>query len=540
MEYKTKGKIRQVFDIFFDLDTQDPLYRTGFKIKQWTNCAPLVSSSLAPLEEGYKLDFTLQGILNQLRYNNDGKTKPLKIYDKRLYDYQNKSVANIMLMKNVGVFNQQRTGKTPTVLIAVREKKFKKTIITMKASLLFQWREEIVTWLGYEPILVNHTPKKRKELYQQFFQSEKEEILLVSYDTLKLDWIQFQDDKYDCLIIDEADFIRNQSTRTKNLKKVREQCDFTWLLTGTPVVNGKEDIVPLVAFFYPRLSRWNLYNYFFFQSKQRFQSGGVKMHFLFKKSLEKELQEWLELFTLNTKREEVWDLIPPIKKQVVHIPMKPAQEKLYRDMLEYFVIGEEGKEVAADGMLATITRLRQIMLDPRIIEDLESKVKGAKTDAIIQYVKDFHSTKKIIIFADYTRYLNLLKEELDKLKIESGLFTGQVKHSERNEVKKSFQHGDLNVILVNTEAGAKGLTLSNGDVIIFAQNSYSYVLREQAEDRFIAKDDKPREIIDFVSGYPSQRQNIEEVILDAQRNKKTEAEVVNNWKQMLTEARNNK
>ncbi len=535
---KAKGEIKKVYDIFFDFNTKEMSYQDGFKIKQNTNCFPLVSSLLANMQEGYRLDFWLQGILNQVRYNNNGTSKPLKIYDDRLYDYQNNSVANLMLMNNVGIFNQQRTGKTPTVLIAVREKNFKKTIITLKASLLFQWREEIITWLGYEPILVNDPPRKRKELYKQFFDSDKEEILLISYDTLKIDWSNFQDNKYDCIIADEADFLRNNSVRTRNLTKVREQCEFAWLLTGTPVVNGKEDIVPLIAFLYPRISKWNLYGYFFFMGKQKFQSGGVKINFLFKSSYEAILQEWLELFTLNTKREEVWDLIPPVKKQVIHIPMKTQQYKLYDSMLNYYVMGKKGNEVAADGVLATITRLRQIMLDPRIIEGLDSKVKGAKTEEILQYVKDFHKTKKIIIFGDYTRYLNLIHSELDKLNIESGLFTGQIKHKERDETKNNFQNGDLNVILVNTEAGAKGLTLSNGDVIIFAQNSFSYILREQAEDRFIAQDDRPREIIDFVTDFPNKYLNIEEVILEAQSTKKSETEVINNWKQMLTDLRN--
>ncbi len=541
---KIKGEIHRIEDIFYNLNTQDTWNQNGMKIRQWNNCFPLVESTLDFLEEGYKLQIWLKALTQRLQYNNDGSTTPLKIYDERLHDYQNKSVANMLLMKNIGVFNQQRTGKTPTVLIAIREKKFKKTIITMKASLLLQWKEEIIKWLGYDPILVNHPPKKRKELYEKFKQSNKEEILLVSYDTLKLDWLSLQGARYDCLVIDEADFVRNNSKRRENLLKVRSCCDFCWLLTGTPTVNGKHDIVPLISFMYQKVAKYKLYNYFFFTGIQKFgktkkNKEMFKTNFIFQESLSVVLQQWLELFTLNTKREEVWKLIPPVKETVIHVPMCERQKKHYYEILHYYATGSYGNEVLAKGVLAIITRLRQIMLDPRIIEDLNSNIVGAKTKQIMQYVKDFHKEKKIIIFADYTKYLNLLSREFTKIKINTGLFTGEVKQNERNEVKHAFQDGDLNVILVNTEAGAKGLTLSSGDVIIFAQNSYSYILREQAMDRFIAQDDRPREIIDYVcENSDNIEENIEESILDIQKFKKNQTDLVNNWKKILTEIRN--
>ncbi len=535
MKFKIRGEITKVTDIFYNISTQDINTQRGIKIKQWDNCYPLEHHFLNQLEDAYQLAIPLYLLLDEIKHNNIGDTKPKKIYDSRLYDYQNKSVANMMLMKNIGVFNQQRTGKTPTVLVALREKKFKKTIITMKASLLYQWKEEIETWLGYEAILINHSPKKRHELYEKFQKSEGTEILLISYDTLKLDWEKFQKDFYDCLVVDEADFLRNVGTkRTKCLFKVRKRCKFCWLLTGTPAVNDRHDIIPLVSFMNGVVSSWNLSDFFFWRQKISMGRGRVKTYYQFNQGLETILQNWLQLFTLNTKRKEVWNLIPAVKRTIIHIPMEGKQLEHYNNLLHYFVSGEREKVFYAENTLITILRLRQLMLDPRIIDGLGFKGKSSKTKQIIQYVKDFHKTKKIIIFADFTKYLNLLKEEFDNIKIESGLFTGQINQKDRHKTVSSFQKGKLNVILVNTEAGAKGLTLSSGDVIIFAQNNYSYVLREQAEDRFIAQDDKPREIIDFISTFTGNSDlNVEESILQAQKRKQNETSIINNWKEML-------
>ncbi len=524
-----RNYIPRILDKFlFSYQSNDSLNNNGFKMGEHENVYPLTKTTLDWTSLEVELLHLLNDSLNNIKYNNDSKTKPTKIYDKRLYDYQNKSVDNLMKMKNVGIFNEQRTGKTPTTLITIREKGFKKTIITMKASLLVQWKEEIKLWIDVDPTLIKGTFKQRSRQYAEFFKAN-EGIMLISYDTLKIDYDVFLDHNFDCMVVDEADFIRNTSTRTKNLLKVRKRCENCFLLTGTPTVNDAVDIISLIHFMYPQVPKWNLCAYFFHIGKVSFGKGRTKMVYTIKsKEHETILQEWMELFTLNTKRADVWELIPNIIRRKIHVPMSPKQEVQYSSMLEnYITMDEETEElVTGENILTNMIRLSQLALDPRILPGF--KTPGEKTKQIIQYCKDFKE-KQIIIFSSFTEYLELLRDDLSKSGIVAGMFTGRNKQS-RDRYKKEFQQRKIKVSLVNIKAGGEGLTLSEGDTIIFAQNSFSYKDRIQAEARFLKQDNKEREIIDYIPSFSGPTtHNIEEYILRALTNKKSKTSIINDW-----------
>ncbi len=109
------------------------------------------------------------------------------------------------------------------------------------------------------------------------------------------------------------------------------------------------------------------------------------------------------------------------------------------------------------------------------------------------------------------------------------MFTGRNRQT-RDIHKRDFQNRKLKILLVNIKAGGEGLTLSEGDTIIFAQNSFSYKDRIQAEARFLKQDNKEREIIDYVSSYGgAATKNIEEYILRALTNKKNKTSIINDW-----------
>ncbi len=499
---------------------------------------PLILDHLINYKELHQKVKTRVEIINR---NNDFSIPPSKIYDDRLYDYQNKTIDNILLMKNVGIFNEQRTGKTPTTLIAIRESGFKKTIITMKASLIHQWESEIIKWLKIKPMVCEGTKIKRKTIYDEFQKYPLSNILLVSYDSLKLDHDCINKSIIDLIVIDEAAFLRNKSKRTESLLKVRKKTTYCWLLTATPTTNDVSEIIPLTQFMYPQITKTHMYNFFFSMSLLNYGVNSIgkpmkKVVYSIQPYLVKYLQQWIELSSVNTKREQVWDLIPNVKKSIINVEMCKKQESYYETLTLSGVIDEEESEVSFSALstIELFTRLRQVVLDPRIIG---LSTMSNKTKEIIKYVKDFHKEKKIIIFADYTSYLEILHNDLKKLKINSGLFTGKNPKT-RAESQRNFQEKDLNVILVNTAAGAEGLTLSKGDTIIFAQCNYSFTVRDQAEDRFIAKDNKKRDIIDYVSTLKNDSMlNMDEYVLKLVARKEKDTSIVNNFLDKLEELR---
>ncbi|CAI2198769.1 17466_t:CDS:2, partial [Funneliformis geosporum] len=87
-----------------------------------------------------------------------------------------------------------------------------------------------------------------------------------------------------------------------------------------------------------------------------------------------------------------------------------------------------------------------------------------------------------------------------KLKI--GLITGKISPSQKTEFISAFQKGEIKILLCNIQSAGMGLNLSQADIAIFADRSYSPADNEQAEARFLPTQDsenpKSRLIIDLI------------------------------------------
>ena len=65
-----------------------------------------------------------------------------------LRNYQKDDVQKLITHPAMGVFNEQRTGKTPTALMTMRNHNVNKLLIVCPASAQYQWAAECLTWLA--------------------------------------------------------------------------------------------------------------------------------------------------------------------------------------------------------------------------------------------------------------------------------------------------------------------------------------------------------------------------------------------------------
>src|SRR5206468_4229866 len=117
------------------------------------------------------------------------KTKEDVQGDSRLRPYQRVDVEYLKQLPNAGIFNEPRTGKTPTSIILMKEMNFTRTLVVCPASLIWNWKKEIEQWSDILPYVVQGTPKQRKEIYNSFQKDMSPSVLIVSKDTWKMDQV---------------------------------------------------------------------------------------------------------------------------------------------------------------------------------------------------------------------------------------------------------------------------------------------------------------------------------------------------------------
>ncbi len=173
---------------------------------------------------------------------------------------------------------------------------------------------------------------------------------------------------------------------------------------------------------------------------------------------------------------------------------------------------------------ALIGKLKRDFLSDYDREKLE-KCQGIKISFLINFCQE-NLSKNTLIFSTRTEtFLEPLAEFLQMKKLKFGLITGKVRQSQRIESINDFQLKKINILLCNIQSAGLGLNLSQAEVAIFADRSYSPADNEQAEARFLPTQDKENSsskmIIDLVC-----KSSIDEKILGLLKKKQDITKII--------------
>jgi SNF2 family DNA or RNA helicase len=279
-----------------------------------------------------------------------------------------------------------------------------KIIIICPASLVLNWKKEVETWTNYTCLAVNGAKQKRSKTYTEWTLNKG--CLVLSKDTAKADYDLLKNEKDYALVIDEAHFLRNyKSQQSKAIFQLGKNATKRLALTGTPAVNKGDDLYGILHFLYPSRfsSYWSFVERYF---KVWDSPWGVKEVSGYKRK--EELQEILDLISVQRKRSEVMQWVPPKQYQTISLEMPPKQRKAYKEMLHLFTVEEAG--VDAPSVLAQLTRLRQICLAPEL---LGIAAPSAKEQFILEWLEN-NPNEQVIIFSNFSSYLKKLHDKVMK------------------------------------------------------------------------------------------------------------------------------
>lgn len=426
------------------------------------------------MELGYKLKAEKESKLSIRRL------AAVPVIHESLRSYQNEDVHYLSQLDAAGIFNEPRTGKTPTTLFTIQQKQAKLNLIIVPASLLWTWAKEIEKWMPGQHIeVIEKSAKFDSQMAAFLTVKPKKSFLIMSKNMLPNVVDKILRVNFDTMVVDEAHFLRNYRTKQSTaVYKIKAKSRYA--LTGTPTVSHPVNVFGILKFLYPKqyTSYWTFVDRYF-NKEDNYFGGGDKVGDL-KPHRQKELQEEVGMVSVSRKRAEVMDWLPEKEYEFIACKMSTAQAKAYSDMRNTFVhLADDGVEVDAQNTITQLMKLRRLAMDPRI-EGL--KTRGAKTDQLIQWLED-NDKPQVVVMSMFTSYLKLLNEELSKKGYRIGMITGEEKASEKVAAAALFQDGDIDVLLCNTISAGTGWTLDAADTVIFMDNAWTPADQQQAEDR---------------------------------------------------------
>lgn len=449
------------------------LPKTLWALREILKYFPTLRENSELIKEGQTLKQELENSINpSIKVIKGDKLRP----------YQRQDVERLKKMEVAGIFNEPRTGKTPTVITLIKELGTKKNLIVAPASLIWNWAKEFEAWYPAESVYVSQgTPKQRGMLYEKLLSSPNSFTLIISKDALKLDLAsKIFTQQFDVSILDEAHYLRNyKSAQSKAMFKIKSSRKYT--LTGTPTVKHASDIFGILHFLNSKKYRsfWAFADRYFEQSTDWM---GHKQLEDVRKDRVRELEELIALTSTQRKRKEVMQWLPEKQRSTFVVQMESKQQKLYEEMLKFFVASGDstGSEADAQNVITQLMRLRQLCLDPRL---LGFETEGAKTVALLEYLENHR--EPIVIMSMFTSYLKLLQPLITKLNLKAGFIHGEMSNQQKQQSASDFQknNGTIDILLCNIISAGTGFTLDNAESVIFMDKAWNPAENDQAEDR---------------------------------------------------------
>ena len=301
--------------------------------------------------------------------------------------------------------------------------------------------------------------------------------IITSYDYLRRDYDLYKDYLFNYIILDEAQYIKNQAT--KNAKAVKElRGTHRFALTGTPIENSLAELWSIFDFLMPNYLF--TYNYF----REHFERPIVRDN---DKEVQLQLKKMVEPFILRRTKQDVLDELPDKIENNIKISFSKEEENLYIANLSQ--INDKLKsaldieQIDKFQILSMMTRLRQLCCEPRILyNDIQEP--SSKMKACLDIIKKAKENKqKVLLFSSFTSSLEFIEKELRKDDISYYVLTGATNKIKRHQLVNAFQNDNTNVFLISLKAGGTGLNLTAASIVIHYDPWWNMSAQNQATDR---------------------------------------------------------
>lgn len=364
------------------------------------------------------------------------------------------------------MFAEQGTGKTlPTlkrIAEGLKEGDFERALVVAPKAAMGAWERD-----------------------QKFFTLEDKKLFLDRLTVINYDMV-WRDSRFlkpfGCIVLDESHFIKNRTSRRgKHMLKMALNATHRYILTGTPINNGKlHEYWAQMAFLSPVKgkrtidSEW-LGSYAKFQEKyclldRYFQPYAYK-HV-------SEIQGIVQDHSYRILKKDCLDLPEKLPDEIYDIELSPVPKKYYKQLMKSSAIIDLG--IVAENPLTKLLRLRQLA-SGYIVDDFGKThyFPSEKETVLKEFLEGWE--KKLVIFCEFRESIDSVCRTLREKGIE---FVTQDGRQQDNNIWQRFQNEPkIQIIVCQYQSASTSIDLFAADTILYYEPTISTNLLEQSRDR---------------------------------------------------------
>jgi SNF2 family DNA or RNA helicase len=397
------------------------------------------------------------------------------------FQHQKETVKACLAFKRLFVLNDMGTGKTLSALwacdILFKAQRIKKVLIICPLSTMRSvWLEEIFYNLPHRTRAIAHGSKdvRRAVIAGQY------DFTIINHDGVSSVYEELCKGGFDIIIIDELTAYKTfQAERTKKMIMLARTVKAVWGLTGKPTPNS-----PIEAFSQGHVvnpANPNLPRYFTqFREMVLYR---LNMYTWVPRPEATNIVASILQPAIRYKLEDCIDM-PPLVYHTMEIPFTKAQEKAYVEMKEHLYTELSNGEVSAANAAVKLNKLLQISAGAVKTDDGEPQIIDCspRLEALYQLLEETPQ-RKMIVFVTFRASINLVVNYLRDKGVSTKFIYGDVSPQKRQEAIHEFQTSNLEVLVIQPQSSAHGITLTAASTIVWFSLIPSNELYQQGNAR---------------------------------------------------------
>lgn len=421
-------------------------------------------------------DETLRALRERVRTSFSEKPKVPGALKATLRDYQTEGYRWISRLASWGagacLADDMGLGKTVQAIAFLLSKSQEgPSLIVAPASVIPNWKNELSRFSPSLNVTVFNTVPDRQAAVTD---AGAGDVMLITYGVLHTAREILEKKQWCVACLDEAHTIKNRDTAMSR-GAMAIQSTYRLILTGTPIQNSLSELWNLFRFINPTvLGSYESFSRRFITPIEAADD----------KDCRRQLQRLIRPFILRRTKEEVVEELP--EKMDITVPVELSEhemavyESLRRQAVEQI---ESATSKSMDvSILAEITRLRRCACDPALV-DKSMSGESSKTRLFIDMVKEMSVSGRMLVFSQFTSYLEMVRHALDEEKIPYLYLDGSTPIKKRGELVAEFQNGDTPLFLISLKAGGLGLNLTGANYVMHLDPWWNPAIEQQATDR---------------------------------------------------------
>jgi len=369
-------------------------------------------------------------------------------------------------------------GKTIQVLAYLhsqREKRGKRhraALVVVPRSLLSNWLDEAARFAPQLSVR-QHWGAERQRNKESLGDAD---IVLTTYGTLRSDIALFGEMDFACVVLDEAQAIKNKQSATAKCAKLL-RADRRIAMSGTPVENHLGELWSLFEFLNPGLLK---------------ELPGLRRALESTKPSDEVLglvRTLLRPFVLRRTKREVAKDLPDRVEQTLYVELEQDERQLYDELLLHYQasiskkVVQVGVERATSHLLEALLRLRQAACHPGLIDHGRQRESSAKVECLVERLRALRAEgHRALVFSQFTSLLSIVRERLTEEQISFEYLDGKTR--DRAGAVARFQSDpSIGAFLISLKAGGVGLNLTGADYVFILDPWWNPAAEAQAIDR---------------------------------------------------------